>query len=799
MRSDPLAAWTRMVRKRPRLVLLCSLALALAALLLAGKRLHFSSDRSRLLDQRGGGGAAFGRYRDEFPGARELIILVHSADPALRASAVQSLATELLRSGQYQDVTAALHLPELPAQGLFFLSDERLDRMLEDVSKQQGWTGWEDTSALSPTLKETLQEALRSGGRSAYRSPWGPAPPSLATDVPLQLAPDTQALVGTAQRQDDPAALEPVLQQIKQRHPGVRFALAGDFAVARTDARRALWSAAQAGLIALFLVHVFFRLAWGRSGPPRIALATVLVGLAWSLGWAALCCPQLNVVTVNFAAALIGVGMDFNINLLYRLEESQHQEALPATAKENLVGALATACAFGALTLTPFQAVAQLGTLSSGGVLLCWCASVTVLPALLALGAGGGSLDPAHRRWSWLAAVEQRWSARPGAVLGAALAATLVFAYGTTRLRFDGNLLHILPRDSAAAAAESAFHRWCGYCPFFAVSLAGDEATLRSRTRQFAALARVESAALWWPATDAGHLARVAAVVEAARRLPALPPPPPAPDAAQLLRLRAEWSGKLGVATLGPGPVQAGLHSFYQSLHADLKQRLDWLEAQRAKPPALSDLPDAWRRRYQSSAGTYLLKVYAREDLWEPAACRAFLHKLRTVDPHITGQPVATLAYLDQLQSSFEAAARNALAAIFLLLWVMLRSARLAVLALLPKLVATVWMLGALGWLGLPLNPVNATALPVTLGIGLVFGVHVLHDWLKTPGRPIFGGSTGAAVAASGLSTLLGYLALVTVAHRGMVSLGIAMAVGLAANLVVALVVFPVALRWWRK
>ena len=101
-------------------------------------------------------------------------------------------------------------------------------------------------------------------------------------------------------------------------------------------------------------------------------------------------------------------------------------------------------------------------------------------------------------------------------------------------------------------------------------------------------------------------------------------------------------------------------------------------------------------------------------------------------------------------------------------------------------------MLGAMGVLGVNFNPANATALPLTLGIGLVFGVHVVHRLRGNPHHGVFVGSTGNAVLVSGVSTVLGYISLVSSPYRGIASLGLIMGLGVISSLVTSLVVLPV-------
>jgi predicted RND superfamily exporter protein len=75
-----------------------------------------------------------------------------------------------------------------------------------------------------------------------------------------------------------------------------------------------------------------------------------------------------------------------------------------------------------------------------------------------------------------------------------------------------------------------------------------------------------------------------------------------------------------------------------------------------------------------------------------------------------------------QLRSLVVALA-SALAAISLLL----RSVRHGVLAVLPATLAALWVLGAMGWLGIPLGVATSMFCAISLGIGVDYAIHVLE------------------------------------------------------------------------
>jgi predicted RND superfamily exporter protein len=222
------------------------------------------------------------------------------------------------------------------------------------------------------------------------------------------------------------------------------------------------------------------------------------------------------------------------------------------------------------------------------------------------------------------------------------------------------------------------------------------------------------------------------------------------------------------------------------------------LKAQEAGVPDLLDqLPGPLKVRSVGRSGSLAIRIFPRGDAWEREPLERFVRQLQAVDPEITGTPVLIYYYLEELRHAYNVSGRNALIVICVLLLVHFRSVKRASLALFPKLLGIIWMLGVMGTLGIDFNAANFMALPLTLGIGLIFGVHVLQQ--SDQARSLFQGSTGPAILLSALTTIIGFATLLAASHRGVASLGLVMAVGVGANLVTSVVVLPALLQAIRK
>ena len=240
------------------------------------------------------------------------------------------------------------------------------------------------------------------------------------------------------------------------------------------------------------------------------------------------------------------------------------------------------------------------------------------------------------------------------------------------------------------------------------------------------------------------------------------------------------------------------LQEYDRRLVGDLLEGLHRLrEVSAPRPIVLGDLPSALRERYVSPNGQWLLRVFARDCLWDFEPLDRFVRQVAAVDAGATGKPFTTREGLAAMKEGFQWAAVYALGAIVLVLLLDFRSIRHTLMALAPLGIGVVLSLGVMGIFGVPLNPANMIAFPLILGVGVDNGVHVLHDYLtRRAGTPYtLSHSTGRGMLVAALTTVLGFGALMIAQHRGQVGLGFTLSLGVACCMAASLVFLPALLR----
>ncbi|HLL87921.1 MAG TPA: MMPL family transporter, partial [Tepidisphaeraceae bacterium] len=283
--------------------------------------------------------------------------------------------------------------------------------------------------------------------------------------------------------------------------------------------------ATRSEILALSLVFVGLVVTLRSLWLAAVAEVALAVAIGWTFGWAAVSVGELNLLSMVFLIALIGIGMDYLVQILTRYvqELARHgrdrAEGIWLRVFKHVGPPINTACAgaagaFLVSALTDFKGAADLGVIAGGGLLLCLVSGYTVLPALLtvfpptrlinammedgsrrrnlSLGEDpdrtwDGAPDPGLRQGSGAgvlsASVRGRRSLALPLVWGALLVVATPFMF---RARFDPGLLELQAQNLESVQLVRKLSTWS------AVVLSTDLDTLRAAR---AALAEADTVA----------------------------------------------------------------------------------------------------------------------------------------------------------------------------------------------------------------------------------------------------------------------------------------------------------------
>jgi uncharacterized protein len=177
------------------------------------------------------------------------------------------------------------------------------------------------------------------------------------------------------------------------------------------------------------------------------------------------------------------------------------------------------------------------------------------------------------------------------------------------------------------------------------------------------------------------------------------------------------------------------------------------------------------------------------------------------VDAEVVGLPVLAADANSALESNSYLLALAGLIAVALVLFAVYRSANRALVPLIPIVFATGWSSLVLYVADIPLNPMSATLGALVIAIATEFSVllsaryHEERAGGRSVGEALRAAytRTGSAVAASGITAIAGFAALIATDIRMLRDFGLVTVLDLAVALVGVLLVLPAALVWAEK
>jgi uncharacterized protein len=644
-----------------------------------------------------------------------------------------------------------------------------------------------------------------------------------------------------------------LVAQTKAEVTGVNAGLTGEPVLEHDEMAQSQSDTTVASIVSFILCAIIFIYGYNETGRPIKASICLLVGLAYTFAFATLTVGHLNILTITFLPMLIGLAIDYGVHLITRYEEELRHgkteaealtKAMTFTGQGIFTGALTTSGAFAAMWFTDFKGIKEMGIICGGGLMICLVPMLTLLPVLLLRGKQN-VIDHDIREDDRRARIESFWLERPVAVTLVIAIVSVAAVFGARKVFFDYNLLNMQSAGLPAVVYEQKLIDSAEKSVLFGAVVADNLDEAVRLEKQIRALTNVvsdvESIAGFLHQDQNAKLALISNIKSTVSALEFNAPDMRPADVYSLSRTLYSFSGYLGAtleevrksdpelarqlvslqktvldlrrAMLAGDPAALEEHAgkigaYQQALFDDLRRTFQTLQQQDDRAPLrIEDLPLALRDRFVGVNGKFLLQVYPKKDVWQHENQREFVETLRReLDPQdsnrpiITGTPVQLLEYTTKLKDSYITAAWYSLAAIAVMVFLHFRSLTAVVLSLIPVGLGTLWLVGLMGWRGVPFNPANIMTLPLVIGIGVTNGIHILNRFAeeRTPG--ILARSTGKAVLVSGLTAIAGFGSLILAQHRGIHSLGFIMAIGIAMCMIAGLTFLPALLnligRW---
>lgn len=653
-------------------------------------------------------------------------------------------------------------------------------------------------------------------------------------------------------------SIDAVIAEVSEKYPSIFAGTTGTMALARDETVAASEDMYLTSIIALLLIMALFIVSFRMWVAPLLAGISLLIGVIWTAGFAAVTLGSLNIMTSMFAVILIGLGVDFSIHIITVYSESRatgHSvgEALHfsllRSGKGIITGGLTTACAFVTLTISKTAGMSEFGIIAGSGVIFCMIATLFALPAMLSL---RDTLLVKFRQekyrakstsFGFLGNLGEAISQRALLVLTGTTIVTILLFYSALNITFDYNYLNMEPVGLTSIKLQHEMEAEFDVTPDFAMITAAsvEEARRISESaKDLKMIGMVTSISEYIPSFEqqqkrVPYVQEIREHLEDKRRLTPLL----GNDIGQLFdELHRLEDNVIELAQLAYLGGQDKVDEKCRELVGDLENPenetmiaslIGKLNADGAKTVRnlnlfqnqyepyfrraalgmaslehidLNSLPDNILDQFVSKdGGKYLVMLYPKESVWNLAFLEKFTDQMQKLDKRVTGMPPVFYVLIQIIGKDGKVAAMLTIIVVFLLLLWDFKKIHLALLAMVPLILGAVWMVGTMHLLGLQLTLVNLMGLPLILGIGIDDGVHILHRYrIEGRGkiRAVFA-STGKAVMLTSLTTMLAFGSLVFATYRGLGSLGMALFIGVGTCFLTSVIILPALLGLMEK
>ena len=647
---------------------------------------------------------------------------------------------------------------------------------------------------------------------------------------------------------------------INAKYPDLHVDYTGELP-AQSDEQDALgFDMAVPSIVALVLILLLFIFSFSQLRSILFILIVLIMGIVFNYGFVGITIKEINMITSIMAVLLIGLGVDYGIQIVtnfttYREDGYEPKEALRLTYQKagmgTLLAAVTTAIAFFVMAITGVQAFEQFGIIMGTGIINCFLAMFFILPSLL-LWWGKKDLSKSHLpniNYQFLANIgnsiyrHRTVSIIAGVVITVGLFITMFF----NRLEYD--MMKLEPQDMPSIIQYYKVMDKFEMTPFASMVIANSVAEAREITEKLEKtplVADINSVSNFFPPEDEQQ-ARLNAIAKIRQMPPRYRTINYTIEDMETFAgevQRTEWNiiemGDLSVAGLGENNKivrkrnamireifgaevgQPGREVFQKlikliesdpALYVTRLSKLDYHFAremdaivtrmsQANRPMTFADLPEQIRKSMFDETGQRnLVTLYPKDGVLENIDnIRHFNSSVARASVRITGSSQILTAWLDEVISASGKAGIYIFAAVIFFLVLNFRDIKYVVFASVPLIIGLIWMAGTYPLLGQKLNIINIAVIPLVIGMGIDFGIHLAHRFRVEQNIEAVYRYTGKGVFLSALTTMIGFGSLGLIGKFGSVnSMGRILFVGILMCLLTALLILPAILTFDKK
>lgn len=653
------------------------------------------------------------------------------------------------------------------------------------------------------------------------------------------------------------AVIKTVQTDMNEKYTDLHISYTGDIPI-QSDEQDALgFDMLVPSIVAVILILVLFIFSFSQLRSILFILIVLIMGIVFNYGFVGISIKEINMMTSIMAVLLIGLGVDYGIQIVtnfntYREDGYEPKEALRLTYLKagmgTLLAALTTALAFFVMSVTGSKAFAQFGVIMGTGIINCFLAMFIILPSLL-LWWGKKDLSKSH-----LTKINYQFLATLGKatynhrtmiiVFGTVVTIGLFAAMFLNKMEYD--MMQLEPQDMPSIIQYTKVMEKFEMTPFASMVIVNSIEEAREITEKLEKtpmVADISSVSYFFPPADEqqARLEAIARIRNMPTRFRNINYATEDMETFAYEVQRTEWNiiemGDLSVAGLGENnkivkkrnqmireifgaevgkqgnEVFQKLIQLIESNPSLYAARLNRLDAPFAKemdatvtrmsrtnrPMTIDDLPESVSKgMFDETGKRNLVMIYPDEGVLDHVnTIRHFNNSVARVSARITGATQILTAWTDEVISASGKAGIYIFAAVIFFLVLNFRDFKYVVFASAPLVIGMIWMAGVYPLLGQKFNVVNIAVVPLIIGMGIDFGIHIAHRFKVEQNIETVYRYTGKGVFLAAFTTMIGFGSLGLIGKFGSVnSMGRILFVGILTCLLTTLIILPALLSF---
>jgi hypothetical protein len=588
--------------------------------------------------------------------------------------------------------------------------------------------------------------------------------------------------------------------------------------------------------IVISIIIVSLILIFGFRSIKKTILAVIptVCGLVISLGLITLVIGRLNLISSSMLAVLFGIGIDFGIYLIQRTEEELGNgldldraiyTSVVLTSRSIITGGLTTSLAFLAIMLSKFVGYSELGLAAGMGLLVVMAVTFVMMPPLL-------YLIPVEPRNYHVSEFDSRAKAIVNRrLLNIAVIASVVITVGSvigaTQLKMDYNVLKLLPKDTESTIYQIKMEEHSDFKMSTAMITDTSLDHLKkvtSKVKNLKTVSRVDSLSELIPEDQDEKITIVKRFrpIIGTMDIKLVKSAKTADEYIMILdKIIPFFEDVQEKAFTGSPRLVESVEKLVENLHKTKKyfSGKDALTAVKRtsnfedvlffniskamkivresfEPERITEatFPEGIIKRFKSGNGTYAAFISPNGSIWDIDFLDKFVNDLKTISPNVTGFPVTHRVYVRQAVSAITESIIYSFVIILILLIIDFKRADEVILALVPLVIGMLWLQLALFIFRIDYNVANIAGLPLLLGLGIVYGLRIVHRWREDKSKTAFTATktTGRGLAFAALAIVSGLFSIIFARHNGVSAFGIMLLAGIVICLLTALFILPV-------